>query len=119
MGLVSLGVGYLYYSARPDAPPELWRTMIFTTLTLSQMGNALATRSERDTIWQIGLLSNKFMLGSVLLTLALQLAVIYVPFLNQVFSTVPLSPQDLLVSFAFSLVIFLAVETFKWMRQRK
>jgi Ca2+-transporting ATPase len=83
------------------------------------MGNALATRSERDTIWQIGLLSNKFMLGSVLLTLALQLAVIYVPFLNQVFSTVPLSPQDLLVSFAFSLVIFLAVETFKWMRQRK
>ncbi|HEX2990203.1 MAG TPA: cation-translocating P-type ATPase [Anaerolineales bacterium] len=118
MGLVSLGVGYIYYRIDP-AESAVWRTMIFTTLTLAQMGNALATRSDRDTLWQIGLLSNKAMLGSVLLTLALQMAVIYVPLLNRVFSTTPLSLQELLVSLAFGSVVFIAVEFFKWMRQRK
>jgi Ca2+-transporting ATPase len=83
------------------------------------MGNALATRSDRDTLWQIGLFSNKTMLGSVLLTFALQMAVIYVPFLNRAFSTTPLSLRDLLISFAFSVVVFLAVEFFKWIRQRQ
>jgi Ca2+-transporting ATPase len=118
MGLVSLGVGYLYYRMDPS-DSAVWRTMIFTTLTLAQMGNALATRSDRDTLWQIGLFSNRAMLGSVLLTLALQLAVIYVPFLNRAFSTTPLSLQELLVSLAFGSVVFIAVEFFKWMRQKR
>jgi Ca2+-transporting ATPase len=119
MGLTSLGAGYLYYRLYPSAPVELWQTITFTTLTLAQMGNALATRSDRDTLWQIGLFSNKTMLGSVLLTFALQMAVIYVPFLNRAFSTTPLSLRDLLISFAFSVVVFLAVEFFKWIRQRQ
>ena len=119
MGLVSLGAGYLYYRLYPSAPRELWQTITFTTLTLAQMGNALATRSDRDTLWQIGLFSNKTMLGSVLLTFALQMAVIYVPFLNRAFSTTPLSLRDLLVSLAFSVIVFLAVELFKWIRQRQ
>jgi Ca2+-transporting ATPase len=59
------------------------------------------------------------MLGSVLLTFALQLAVIYVPFLNLAFSTTPLSLQDLLISLGFSVIVFLAVEAFKWLRQRR
>jgi Ca2+-transporting ATPase len=119
MGLVSLGAGYLYYRLYPTAPPELWRTITFTTLTLAQMGNALATRSDRDTLWQIGLFSNKTMLGSVLLTFLLQLAVIYLPFMNRAFSTTPLGLRDLLVSLAFSVVVFVAVEFFKWVRQRR
>jgi Ca2+-transporting ATPase len=119
MGLVSLGAGYLYYRLYPAAPPELWRTVTFTTLTLAQMGNALATRSERDTLWQIGLFSNRTMLGSVILTFLLQLAVIYLPFMNRAFSTTPLGLRDLLISLAFSVVVFIAVETFKWLRQRR
>ena len=119
MGLVSLGVGFLYYRIDPSASPAVWQTVTFTTLTLAQMGNALATRSDRDTLWQIGLFSNKAMLGSVLLTFALQLAVIYVPFLNRAFSTTPLSLRDLLISLAFGTIVFLAVELFKWIRQRQ
>jgi Ca2+-transporting ATPase len=119
MGLVSLGVGYLYYRMDPAASPAVWQTVTFTTLTLAQMGNALATRSEQDTLWQRGLLSNKTMLGSVLLTFALQLAVIYIPFLNQAFSTTPLGLRDLLITLGFSLIVFLAVEMFKWLRQSR
>jgi Ca2+-transporting ATPase len=119
MGLVSLGVGYLYYQMDPSTSPAVWQTIIFTTLTMAQMGNALATRSDRDTLFQIGLLSNKAMLGSVLLTFALQLAVIYVPFLNQAFSTTPLSLRDLLISLGFGSIVFLAVEMVKWIRQTR
>lgn len=119
MGLVSLGVGYLYYRMDPSVSPAVWQTVTFTTLTLAQMGNALATRSDRETLWQIGLFSNKAMLGSVLLTFALQMAVIYVPFLNQAFSTTPLSLRDLMISLGFSVIVFLAVELFKWIRQQK
>lgn len=119
MGLVSLGAGYLYYRVDPSASPAVWQTVTFTTLTLAQMGNALATRSDRETLWQIGLFSNKAMLGSVLLTFVLQMAVIYVPFLNQAFSTTPLSLRDLMISLGLSVIVFLAVELFKWIQQRK
>jgi len=119
MGLVSLGVGWLYWRVNPDASPAVWQTVTFTTLTLAQMGNALATRSNRDTIFQIGLFSNKAMLGSILLTFVLQMAVIYLPFMNRAFSTTPLSPIDLLISLAFSAIVFISVELVKWVGQRR
>jgi Ca2+-transporting ATPase len=118
MGLVSLGIGWWYWRSDTGATPAVWQTVIFTTLTLAQMGNALATRSNRDTIFQIGLLSNKAMLGSILLTFVLQMGVIYLPFMNEAFSTVPLSLPDLLISLAFATIVFFAVEFVKWLRNR-
>jgi Ca2+-transporting ATPase len=114
MGLVSLGVGYYYWSiGNPN-----WQTIVFTTLTLSQMGNALALRSERESLFKIGLLSNKSMLGAVLLTLALQLAVIYVPFLQTVFKTNPLTINELVISLVLSTIVFCGVEISKWLTRR-
>jgi Ca2+-transporting ATPase len=114
MGLVSLGVGYYYWSiGNPN-----WQTIVFTTLTLSQMGNALALRSERESLFKIGLFSNKSMLGAVLLTLALQLAVIYVPFLQSVFKTNPLTTSELVISLVLSTIVFWGVEISKWLSRR-
>jgi Ca2+-transporting ATPase len=115
MGLVSLGVGYYYYSIGNAN----WQTIIFTILTLSQMGNALALRSERDSIFKIGFLSNKSMLYAVLLTLILQLAVIYVPFLQSVFKTTPLTIPDLVISLLLSTIVFWGVEIDKWWTRRR
>jgi Ca2+-transporting ATPase len=67
MGFVSLGLGYYYWS---QGNPN-WQTIVFTTLTLSQMGNALALRSSRESLFKIGVLSNKSLLNAVLLTLVL------------------------------------------------
>jgi len=114
MGLVSLGVGYYYWSiGNPN-----WQTIIFTTLTLSQMGNALALRSERESIFKIGFLSNKSLLNAVLLTLVLQLGVIYLPFLQSIFKTNPLSWQELLISLVLSTIVFWGVEIEKWFKRR-
>lgn len=114
MGLVSLGVGYWYWGVGNP----LWQTMIFTTITLSQMGHAMAIRSERFSLFQIGLFSNKALLGAVLLTFVLQLAVIYLPFLQDVFETTALPLPYLLLSLGLSMVVFVAVEFEKAMRRR-
>ena len=76
LGLILLGVGYLYWSTGQP----IWQTMIFTTLALSRVGMAETMRSDRDSLWRIGLLSNKSLLGAVILTIGLQMAVIYIHF---------------------------------------
>ncbi|MEW6179257.1 MAG: cation-translocating P-type ATPase [Chloroflexota bacterium] len=115
MGIISLMAGMW---ALNTGRTETWQTMVFTTLTLAQMGNVLAIRSNRYSLFQVGLLSNKPLIGAVLLTFMLQMAVIYVPFLQNVFNTRPLPVEDLLVSLAFSVLVFIAVEIFKWIRRR-
>ncbi len=72
--------------------------MIFTTLTLAQMGNALATRSESQTLWEAGIFTNKALLAAVALTFGLQMAVVYLPFLQSVFKTQGLSLLELGIS---------------------
>jgi Ca2+-transporting ATPase len=95
-----------------------WQTMVFTVLTLSQLGHALAIRSERESLFAQGVASNLPLAGTVLLTVALQLAVIYVPFLNPIFRTAPLSAGELVLCLALSCVVFAAVEIEKLLVRR-
>lgn len=95
-----------------------WQTMIFTTLALAQMGNALVVRSEKESIFRIGFASNPILLVSVLLTLILQLFVIYLPPLQRIFKTVALSWWELLISFALASIVFWTIELTKWMRRK-
>ncbi len=96
-----------------------WQTMVFTVLCFSQMGHALAIRSDRDSLFRQGFLSNMPMLWAVLLTIVLQLATIYVPLFNRVFKTEPLTAAELAVALAMSTVVFWAVEVEKaWKRRR-
>ena len=95
-----------------------WQTMVFTVLTLSQMGHVLAIRSETDSLFTQGLRSNLPLAGAVLSTFALQLAVIYVPALQSVFRTEALTAGELALCLACAVVVFLAVEAEKWIRRR-
>jgi Ca2+-transporting ATPase len=96
-----------------------WQTMVFTVLTLSQMAHVLAIRSETVSLWRLGLGTNKALLGAVALTFALQMATIYVPFLNPVFKTQPLSASELGLCLAAAAVVFVVVEIEKYWRQRQ
>ncbi len=95
-----------------------WQTMVFTVLTLSQMGHVLAIRSERDSLFTQGLLSNKPLLGAIALTFVLQMATIYIPWLNPIFNTAPLSMAELGFCLALSTVVFILVEIEKWLVRR-
>lgn len=106
MAVVSLGMGF--WAWRGSDPG--WRTMVFTVVTMSQLFQSLAVRTSRDSVFRVGFHTNPAMLGTFFLTLALQLAVIYLPFLQGVFRTVPLSPRDLGISLVLSTSVFWAVE---------
>jgi Ca2+-transporting ATPase len=90
--------------------PDHWQTMVFTVLSLSQLGLALAVRSERESLFAIGLGTNPLLAGAVALTLLLQLATIYVPWMNRIFHTQPLTAAELAACLALSCVVFVAVE---------
>jgi len=87
-----------------------WQTMVFTVLTLAQMFHVVAIRSERDSLVRQGLRSNLPLLAAVMLTFLLQLALIYVPWLNAIFQTAPLTAMELGFCIAASAIILLAVE---------
>ncbi len=97
---------------------EYWQTIVFTVLTLSQLFHSLAVRSERTPLFRLGLTSNLPMLGAVLLTVGLQMAVIYHPALNPIFKTQPLPLYDLAVCFALSSLVLVAVEIEKALVRR-
>ncbi|MDX2075807.1 MAG: cation-translocating P-type ATPase [bacterium] len=120
VAFVSLALVFLVPSpAGDDARNTVWSTMIFTTLTLSQMGHAMAIRSERESIFKIGFFGNKFMLMSIGGTVLLQLVLIYAPFANDFFYTVPLSLSELAVCFGLAILTFFGVEFDKWFFVRR
>ncbi|MBN1136331.1 MAG: cation-translocating P-type ATPase, partial [Anaerolineae bacterium] len=115
MGLITAAIQFIYYRAGNPA----WQTMVFTTLCLAQMGNALAIRSDRYSLFSIGVFTNPALVGAVVLTFALQMAVVYVPFMQDLFQTVALSPLELAICLGASTLVFWAVEAVKWIgRQR-
>ncbi|MBA4371596.1 MAG: ATPase [Thermodesulfovibrio sp.] len=95
-----------------------WQTMVFTVLCLTQLGHVLAIRSEKASLFTIGIFSNKYLLGAVLLTFILQMATIYLPALNTIFKTEPLTLYELLITLALSSVVFMAVEIEKFLKRR-
>ncbi len=115
MGFVSIFTQALFI----DGEQAHWQTMVFTVLCLSQMGHVLAIRSERESLFSQGLLSNKPLLGAFLLTFVLQMTTIYVPALNPVFKTEPLSLYELAVTLILSSLVFLAVEVEKLVKRRR
>jgi len=95
-----------------------WQTMAFTVLCLSQMGNVLAIRSEKESLFSLGIFSNRPLIGAVILTFALQMATIYVPFLQPIFKTEALTFGELTFALAMSSVVFIAVEIEKYFKRR-
>jgi Ca2+-transporting ATPase len=119
MGFVTIAAqAWAYHGGRSN-----WQTMVFTVLCLSQMGNVLAIRSDRDSMFKVGLFSNRPLVLAVLLTFGLQMATIYVPFLQGIFKTQALSLQELLICIAISSIVFWIVEMEKayrrWSTRRK
>lgn len=110
MGITTIGIQFWAINNEISH----WQTMAFTVLCFSQLGHVMAIRSERQSLFNIGVFSNKSLLGALLLTTALQLAIIYSPSLNSIFKTQPLSIYELVITLAVSSVVFWAVEIEKW-----
>ncbi|NLY52714.1 MAG: cation-translocating P-type ATPase [Firmicutes bacterium] len=78
------------------------QTMAFTTLVMSQLFYVFQCRSEQHRVWELGLLGNPWLVGAVLVSTLMQLGVLYIPFLQPVFNTVPLASGQWAVVLFFS-----------------
>lgn len=112
---LALGIGY-YYDILRDVPQ--WQTMIFTTLAFAQVFQALTVRSSETSILRVSLFSNPLLLALAGVVLLSQLAVLYVPFLQSFFNTVPLALVDLGICLALGGVLLVAIEMEKWWNRR-
>lgn len=92
-----------------DAQMTEARTMGFTILVFAQMLNALCSRSHDQSVF-VGLFANKWLWGAIALSTLLQLAVVYVPFLNTAFGTVPLSAGAWVECLGLAMIVLVASE---------
>jgi Ca2+-transporting ATPase len=118
VGLLMAGITLFTQAWAITTEHTHWQTMVFTVLCLSQFGHVLAIRSEKQSLFTQGIFSNKPLLGAVILASALQIATIYVPFLQPVFKTEALTFRELVISLALSSVVFSAVEIEKYFKRR-
>jgi Ca2+-transporting ATPase len=86
---------------------------------LLQLGNALALRSDRDSLFKLGFRTNRFLSWVVLATLAVQLAIIYWAPLQTLLKTDPLNPLDLGIVLIASTGALWIVEAEKLLRRRR
>ena len=94
------------------------QSMVFTVLTLAQLAHVMAIRSETESLFAIGVFSNRPLLLTVVATTLLQLATLYVPALNEIFRTAPLDAWELALCFVLAGVVFFGVEAEKWAVRR-
>lgn len=123
MAVVCLGLGGWYWSSgrldlTASADTAYYRTMMFTVLSCLQMGHVMAIRSHKQSLFTMGVWTNRPLVVAVLVTLGLQMALIYLPVLQRAFKTVPLSAVDLLVCCVLSTAVFWAVELEKFIKRR-
>ena len=106
-----------------DGNPDRWKTMVFTTLCLAQMGHALAVRSDTRLTIQMNPFSNPYVLGAITLTTGLQLLLIYFEPLRNFFGTHLLSPTELAICFGFSMLMFVWIEGeklfYRWFQKQR
>ncbi len=94
-------------------------TMAFVTLSLCELFRAFTVRSERLSIFQLGVFSNRYLLGAVALSIALLLLVIFVPALQPIFNTHPLTLPEWEVVLGLALLPAVSEEVTKWFLRRR
>ncbi len=118
--IIAAGVIYNFYSALSEnVSLEHARTIAMTTMVLFQFFQAWNSRSETRSVFRISVFGNPFLFYSMVAAFLAQIAVIYVPALQWVFRTVPLSLTDWVKVAIVALTIVIVVEMDKWLRRGK
>jgi Ca2+-transporting ATPase len=110
--------GYFAWRIAQDVPYALVQTETFTVLAVCQWFNVVNCQSATRSVFRLGILKNRWMAGGLLLSLALQLAVIYWPAINELFHTVPIAAGDFLVIVLVASLVLWAEELRKFLVNR-
>ncbi|MFB1037051.1 MAG: HAD-IC family P-type ATPase, partial [Sinobacterium sp.] len=115
VGLVVGGLSIAMLAWSIERNVGYWQTSVFTVLVFSQLFHSLVVRSDKESIFTLGIFSNKPMLMAIGITVLLQLMVIYTPVFNRILHTQPLPLSELFICIAVSSIILWAVEGEKYL----
>lgn len=115
-GLIIGFIALLSFYIGSRTSVETGRTMAFITLSFSQFGNSLSVRSLDKSLLKLGIISNKHLIGAIVLSSILMLSVVIVPFLREVFSLTLLGPLNWIYVLGLSLIPLISGEIFKKLR---
>jgi Ca2+-transporting ATPase len=118
VGLLIGGLSILSQAWAVDRGSDNWQTVVFTVLTFSQLVHVLVIRFDRESVFGRRFFKNWSLLAAILLTLLLQFAVIYLPPLQNIFNTAPLTAEELAVCSLLPLVVLVGVEIEKLVVRR-
>ncbi len=93
-------------------------TMFFLGIVGSQVGSVFVIRTSRASVFEVGLLTNRWVISGVIFELSLAAILIYVPFIRPIFGTAPLGVTEWLLALSFGVIIFIAEELRKWFVRR-
>jgi Ca2+-transporting ATPase len=120
--LIPLFIYYFYWNPAGLADHALVlvraQTMVFVTLVLLEMVNAFNCRSDHLSLFSLGVLANRFLVASVILSISFLVAVVQWPPLGRLFHTIPLSLADWLLAIFLSLALLPVGEGTKWWLRR-
>ena len=121
MGIIlAIGTLYVFISGlMAGAPLERARTAALTTMVFFQFYQAFNCRSETQSMFRMSIMTNPFLLFSMIGAFFAQMAVIYVPALQWIFRTVPLSLNEWIKIALVSVTIIVAVEADKFIRRNR
>lgn len=112
-------LGAFYYALKSHNNIQLAQTYAFTTLIFSELLRAYTSRSETYLLFEVGIFNNKYMVGGTLLSFALLVSVLYIPFLRSVFDTVFLNINDWFIILLFGFIPFVTAEVGKLLSKYK
>ncbi|MBL7148419.1 MAG: HAD-IC family P-type ATPase, partial [Nanoarchaeota archaeon] len=115
--LMALGTIPLFLHYLPEGI-EKARTMAFASMSMFQIFNVFNMRSIKRSLFKIGIFKNKWVNLAVIASFVLMLAVLYVPFLQQIFQFVAISFKELLLVILITISIFVAGETYKLIKYK-
>jgi Ca2+-transporting ATPase len=117
---VFMAVGTLWMFSRASDEVDLRhaQTLAFTTMAMFQVFNSLNCRSRTKSVFELGFFKNPYLMGSIVLSIVLQLFAEYVPFMQRALGTVALSWQEWGIIILISSSVFVAEEARKLIRRR-
>ena len=94
-------------------------TMTFLSMVVAQIGTAFASRTERASLFSVGVLSNRLLLWGILFELALAAVLIYVPFFQDLLGMAALGPAELVIMLPFPFIVWGADELRRYLARRR
>jgi Ca2+-transporting ATPase len=118
LGMIALGAfSYSLYGLHQNL--EQARTVVFTVMVVVQLVHAFNCRNERLSLFQIGVGTNRALLGAFLLSIAVQVAVLTVPAVSPVFKVAPLPVEDWALMGVMGVLPLVIMEAIKVLRRTR